>query len=174
MAASSRQQCPMSCVRLRLLSQILRCGKGLFFLAAASKQKEAEKQYEFLEHIRRALFKLRGADMADGGHVGHRCPAHLPCHRQKDGAQSAAAHGVRCHSGQPSRIRCHHAGRHRWPHLCPVRGRYVQRAVPVAAVHRHRCHDRFWPAAGKAVAHAVWRSGTVRHLFHPVSGRVLL
>ena len=73
MAASSRQQCPMSCVRLRLLSQILRCGKGLFFLAAASEQKEAEKQYEFLEHIRRALFKLRGADMADGGHVGHRC-----------------------------------------------------------------------------------------------------
>ena len=39
------------------------------------------------------FFKLRGADMADGGHVGHRCPAHLPCHRQKDGAQSAAAHG---------------------------------------------------------------------------------
>ena len=118
MAASSRQQCPMSCVRLRLLSQILRCGKGLFFLAAASEQKEAEKQYEFLEHIRRALFKLRGADLADGGHVGHRCPAHLPCHRQKDGAQSAAAHGVRCHSGQSSRIRCHHAGRHRWPYLC--------------------------------------------------------
>ena len=57
--------------------------QGSFFLAAASEQKEAEKQYEFLEHIRRALFKLRGADMADGGHVGHRCPAHLPCHRQK-------------------------------------------------------------------------------------------
>ena len=44
----------------------------------------------------------------------------------------------------------------------------------LSLIHIYRCHDRFWPAAGKAVAHAVWRSGTVWHLFHPVSGWVLL
>ena len=169
MAASSRQQCPMSCVRLRLLSQILRCGKGLFFSCRSIKTKRRQKNNMNFWNTFAALFSNFGALTWQMVVMwGHRCPAHLPCHRKKKMEPSLLLPmgfgAILVNLPASGAIT---QGRHRWPHLCPVRGRYVQRAVPAAAVHRHRCHDRFWPAAGKAVAHAVWRSGTVRHLFSP-------
>ena len=42
---------------------------------------------------------------------------------------------------------------------------------PAAALHRHRRHDRLWPPAGKAVAHALWCGGAVRHLSSRCSWR---
>ena len=48
MAASSRQKCPMSCVRLRLLSQTRCCGRSLFFLSPYRSTIGGKKTMNFL------------------------------------------------------------------------------------------------------------------------------
>ena len=90
------------------------------FLVTVPEHNRRQENYELSEHIRKSVFQFWKPDLADGGDVGHWCIAHLPCHRQKNGAEPAFTHGLWCHSGQSAAVRCHHAGRYRRPHFCPV------------------------------------------------------
>lgn len=56
-----------------------------------------------------AFFKCDQHYLAAGGHVGDRRLSDLPCHQKGHGANPAAAHGVRRHSGKPAPVRRRHS-----------------------------------------------------------------
>ena len=156
---------------------IFGCGRGLFFCflsAASGVSVFGRKQNGVSHNIRQPVFQFWKSGLADGGHVGGGRSAHLSGHRKTDGAKPAAAHGLWRHPRQPASLRGHYPGGDRGAHHGAVPCGNEQRAVSAAALHRHWCHDRFRPPAGKALAHVLWGGGPVRHLFHPVRGRLRL
>ena len=130
--------------------------------------------YGSVQHLHGPVFQSGKHHMANAGHVGRGRPAHLSWHCQKNGAHASGAHGLRRHSGEPAPFGRHHPGQHRGPHHRFVPRGHEQRAVPPAAVHRHRRHDRLWAPSGAPVADAVRRSRTVRRVFHLLPGRLFL